>query len=313
MIANQFYLLWCKFKWPLQQVQWRGESKKKPKKGIALHVVATDGCSLLILADWFFYSVCSASVLVTTGRVRRCLQPYQVAQVVLASPGWHTHLVRSQEDSLFLPAQDKAGEGHQTSSRSGICSFVRGGTGEALPEPCKMTSNRLLACMFLTKLSETDSMSHDPAARLAFARKHRNRSPHRWEQVHTKHTGVKEYRDTITNIMLPVTSSSMTGLAVGQFGLGRLILGGSQSSMSDRCYVPGRNPYAGVVSPGFLLVQDNVRPNVARVCRQFLDDEGIDAIDWPSRSLDLNWAPIGRFVLVHPMSPSSTRDCSGAH
>ena len=38
---------------------------------------------------------------------------------------------------------------------------------------------------------------------------------------------------------------------------------------------------AGAVSPGFLLVQ-------ARVCRQFLDDEGIDFIDWHSRSPDLN-------------------------
>ena len=37
-------------------------------------------------------------------------------------------------------------------------------------------------------------------------------------------------------------------------------------------------PYAGVVGPGFLLVQDNARPHVARVGRQFLDDEGIDAI-----------------------------------
>ncbi|KAJ8345374.1 hypothetical protein SKAU_G00295670 [Synaphobranchus kaupii] len=33
---------------------------------------------------------------------------------------------------------------------------------------------------------------------------------------------------------------------------------------------------------------DNARPHVARVCRQFLDDEGIDAIDWPSRSPELN-------------------------
>ena len=37
--------------------------------------------------------------------------------------------------------------------------------------------------------------------------------------------------------------------------------------------------HTGAVGSGFLLVQDNVRPHVARVCRQFLDDEGIDAID----------------------------------
>lgn len=38
-------------------------------------------------------------------------------------------------------------------------------------------------------------------------------------------------------------------------------------------------PNAVTVVPGFLLVQDNVRPHVVSLCRQFLDDEGIDAID----------------------------------
>ncbi|KAI3358876.1 hypothetical protein L3Q82_015265, partial [Scortum barcoo] len=32
-------------------------------------------------------------------------------------------------------------------------------------------------------------------------------------------------------------------------------------------------PYTGAVDPVFLVVQDNARPHVARVCRQFLDDE----------------------------------------
>lgn len=45
--------------------------------------------------------------------------------------------------------------------------------------------------------------------------------------------------------------------------------------------------YAGV-GPGFLLVQDNAWPHVARVCLQFLDDEGIGDIDWLSHSFDLN-------------------------
>ncbi|MCI4383141.1 hypothetical protein PGIGA_G00022880 [Pangasianodon gigas] len=35
-------------------------------------------------------------------------------------------------------------------------------------------------------------------------------------------------------------------------------------------------------------VPPGARPHVARVCWQFLDDEGIDATDWPSRSPDLN-------------------------
>ncbi len=47
-------------------------------------------------------------------------------------------------------------------------------------------------------------------------------------------------------------------------------------------------PYTGALGPGFLLVHDNSWPYTARVCRQFLDDEGIDDIDWPSCSPNLN-------------------------
>lgn len=38
----------------------------------------------------------------------------------------------------------------------------------------------------------------------------------------------------------------------------------------------------------FLLVQDNAWPHVARVCKQFLHDEGTDAIFWALCSPDLN-------------------------
>ena len=36
------------------------------------------------------------------------------------------------------------------------------------------------------------------------------------------------------------------------------------------------------------LVQVNAQPHVARVCRHFLNDEGIDDIDWSPCSPDLN-------------------------
>lgn len=44
-------------------------------------------------------------------------------------------------------------------SRTSVCSFVGGETGEVLPEPYKTPSSRLLMCMFLAILSETDYMS----------------------------------------------------------------------------------------------------------------------------------------------------------
>ena len=59
----------------------------------------------------------------------------------------------------LLPDLDQRTEGgQQPSSRTVICVFVHGGTGGALPEPYKVTSNRPLMCTFLLKRSETDSM-----------------------------------------------------------------------------------------------------------------------------------------------------------
>ena len=139
---------------------------------------------------------------------------------------------------------DRAVEGHQPSSRTCICSFVWGGTGGALPEPYKMTSSRLLVCRFLTKLSETDYMrvawgptsssgtcAHCPAPCSSIGIRQRTleiarsatgdpfsskmRAGSHWAHV----TGVKESGNAVVNIILPVTSSSMTGLAVGRTDL----------------------------------------------------------------------------------------------
>ena len=73
----------------------------------------------------------------------------------------------------------------------------------------------------------------------------------------------------------------------------------------------------GAVGPGFLLVQDNARPHVARVCRQFLDDEGIDAIDWPSRSPDLNpiehlWDVMYRCIRRRQVPPQTVQELTDA-
>ncbi|KAI4878947.1 hypothetical protein NFI96_014460, partial [Prochilodus magdalenae] len=56
----------------------------------------------------------------------------------------------------------------------------------------------------------------------------------------------------------------------------------------DEILRPVVKPYTGAVGPGFLLVHNNDRPHVMRVCRQFLENEGIDTIDWPTGSPDLN-------------------------
>ena len=93
----------------------------------------------------------------------------------------------------------------------------------------------------------------------------------------------------------------MTGLAVGQSWCGVAFLWGGRTALHvlvrgsltairyrDEILRPLVRPYAGAVGPGFLLMQDNARPHVAGVCQQFLQEEGIDAMDWSVRSPDLN-------------------------
>ncbi len=76
-------------------------------------------------------------------------------------------------------------------------------------------------------------------------------------------------------------------------------------------------PVAGVVGPGFLLVHDNGRPHVARVCRQFLEDEGIDTIECPTRSPDLNpiehlWDIMFRFIRSRQVAPQTVQEINDA-
>ena len=114
-------------------------------------------------------------------------------------------------------------------------------------------------------------------------------------------TDVTESGDAVENVLLPAISSSMTGLAVGQSWCGVAFLWGAHTALHvlargsltairyrDEILRPFVRPYAGAVGPGFLLIQDNARPHVAGVCQQFLQEEGIDAMDWPARPPHLN-------------------------
>ena len=85
----------------------------------------------------------------------------------------------------------------------------------------------------------------------------------------------------------------------------------------DEILRPLVRPYAGAVGPGFLLMQENARPHVAGVCQQFLQEEGIDAMDWPARSPDLNpiehiWDIMSRSIHQRHVAPQTVQDSPGA-
>ncbi|KAI3374401.1 hypothetical protein L3Q82_005968 [Scortum barcoo] len=91
----------------------------------------------------------------------------------------------------------------------------------------------------------------------------------------------------------------------------------NQPGYPDEILRPLVRPYAGAVGPGFLLMQDNARPHVAGVCQQFLQDEGIDAMDWPARSPDLNpiehiWDIMSRSIHQRHVAPQTVQELADA-
>ena len=53
----------------------------------------------------------------------------------------------------------------------------------------------------------------------------------------------------------------------------------------DEILDPTVRPFAGAIGNNFILMQDNPRPHTARLT---MDYEGIEVMDWPARSPDLN-------------------------
>ena len=67
-----------------------------------------------------------------------------------------------------------------------------------------------------------------------------------------------------------------------------VIDGGALTAVRDEVLEPVVRPFLGALGQDFVLIHDNARPLTARVVQAYLEQEGIDVIEWPARSPDLN-------------------------
>ncbi|GFX30132.1 transposable element Tcb2 transposase [Trichonephila clavipes] len=56
----------------------------------------------------------------------------------------------------------------------------------------------------------------------------------------------------------------------------------------DETLDPYVRPYAAAIGNDFILMDDNARPHRARIVEEYLEDPGLERMEWPARSPDLN-------------------------